>query len=94
MELRDVLIRPLITERSTALMADNKYVFAVEMKANKILIRQAVEKIFKVKVLKVNTLRMEGKPKRMGRHQGKRPDYKKAIVTLAPGEKIAFFDGV
>ncbi|MGI6091793.1 MAG: 50S ribosomal protein L23 [Veillonellaceae bacterium] len=91
---RDVLIRPLITERTASLMEDNKYTFVVPLKANKVEIRQAVEQVFKVKVLDVNTIRVMGKTKRMGRTQGKRPDYKKAIVKLAPGERIEFFEGV
>lgn len=91
---RDVLIRPLITEKTTAMMQDNKYTFIVPLKANKIEIRQAVEQIFKVKVLDVNTIRVLGKVKRMGRTQGKRPDYKKAIVKLAPGQTIEFFEGL
>lgn len=91
---RDILIRPLITEKTTAMMQDNKYTFIVPLKANKIEIRQAVEQIFKVKVLSVNTLRVLGKVKRMGRTQGKRPDYKKAIVKLAPGQSIEFFEGL
>jgi len=91
---RDILIRPLITEKATALMADNKYTFVVPLKANKIEIRQAVEQIFKVKVLDVNTIRVMGKVKRMGKNQGKRPDYKKAIVKLAPGQSIEFFEGL
>lgn len=91
---RDVLLRPYITEKTTALMADNKYTFIVPLTANKIEIRQAVEQIFKVKVLDVNTLRVMGKTKRMGRNIGKRPDFKKAIVKLAPGERIEFFEGV
>ncbi|MPM56484.1 50S ribosomal protein L23 [bioreactor metagenome] len=91
---RDVLIRPLITEKTTSLMQDNKYTFEVPLKANKVEIRQAVEQVFKVKVLDVNTVRVMGKTKRMGRTQGKRPDYKKAIVKLAPGERIEFFEGV
>jgi len=93
-DARDILIRPLITEKTTALMQDNKYTFVVNPNANKIEIRKAVEEIFKVKVLAVNTLRVMGKTKRMGRTQGKRPDYKKAIVKLAPGERIEFFEGV
>lgn len=92
--LRDILIRPLITEKANGLMADNKYTFIVPLKANKIEIRQAVEQIFKVKVLVVNTIRVMGKVKRMGRTQGKRPDYKKAIVKLAPGHSIEFFEGL
>lgn len=92
--LRDVLIKPYITEKTTAMMADNKYTFIVPLTANKIEIRQAVEQIFKVKVLDVSTLRVLGKTKRMGKHIGKRPDFKKAIVKLAPGERIEFFEGV
>ncbi|HMM19604.1 MAG TPA: 50S ribosomal protein L23 [Selenomonadales bacterium] len=91
---RDVLIRPLITEKTTSMMQDNKYTFIVPLKVNKIEIRQAVEQIFKVKVLDVNTIRVMGKTKRMGRTQGKRPDYKKAIVKLAPGQSIEFFEGL
>lgn len=91
---RDILLRPLITEKTTAMMQDNKYTFVVRLTANKVEIRQAIEEIFKVKVLKVNTVRVLGKTKRMGRTQGKRPDYKKAIVTLAAGETIPFFEGV
>lgn len=92
--LRDVLIRPLITEKTNTMMQDNKYTFVVPLKANKVEIRQAVEQIFKVKVLAVNTVRVMGKTKRMGKTEGKRPDYKKAIVKLAPGQNIEFFEGV
>ena len=91
MEARDILIRPLITERSTQLMAEGKYTFVVDKKANKIEIAQAVADIFKVKVEKVNTVNVTGKTKRRGRISGKRPDYKKAIVKLAAGETIEFF---
>lgn len=91
---RDVLIRPLITEKSTEMMQDNKYVFLVPLNVNKVEIRQAVEEIFKVKVDSVNTVRVEGKVKRMGRHIGKRSDYKKAIVKLVAGERIEFFEGI
>ncbi len=91
---RDILIRPLITEKATDLMKDNKYTFVVPLTATKIEIRQAVEQIFKVKVLDVNTIRVLGKVKRMGKHEGKRPDYKKAIVKLAPGQTIEFFEGL
>lgn len=93
MEARDILVRPLITERTTQLMAEGKYVFVVAKAANKIEIAKAVSEIFKVKVAKVNTVNVIGKKKRMGRTQGKRPDYKKAIVKLAPGETIEFFEG-
>ena len=93
MEARDILVRPLITERTTQLMAEGKYVFVVAKAANKIEIAKAVSEIFKVKVATVNTVNVTGKKKRMGRTEGKRPDYKKAIVKLAPGETIEFFEG-
>ena len=93
MDARDILVRPLITERTTQLMAEGKYVFVVAKAANKIEIAKAVSEICKVKVAKVNTVNVLGKTKRMGRTQGKRPDYKKAIVKLAPGETIEFFEG-
>ena len=82
MQLHDVLIRPVITEKSTMLMEEGKYTFRVPLTANKVQIRQAVEKIFNVKVEKVATIRVLGKTKRMGRTQGKRSDYKKAIRFL------------
>ncbi|MFC2343008.1 MAG: 50S ribosomal protein L23 [Negativicutes bacterium] len=93
MEARDILIRPLVTERSTALMEEGKYVFEVAKAANKIQIADAVAEIFKVKVLSVNTANVTGKVKRVGRNIGRRRSYKKAIVTLAPGETIQFFEG-
>ena len=94
MEARDILMKPIITEKSTALMQEGKYTFRVPLAATKIQIRQAVEDVFKVKVAAVNTMRYEGKMKRMGRYQGRRSDWKKAIVTLKPGESIEFFEGV
>ena len=93
MEARDILIRPIVTEKSTALMEQCKYTFRVPLAATKIQIRQAVEQIFKVKVQAVNTMRYEGKLKRMGRTQGRRSDWKKAVVTLKPGEAIELFEG-
>ena len=90
--LRDVLIRPVVTEKSAAMMQDNKYTFMVPLTANKVEIRQAVEQIFKVKVQAVNTMRYEGKMKRLGRTQGRRSDWKKAVVTLKPGETIELFE--
>ena len=92
--LREVRIRPLSTEKSNDGMQDNKYTFVVPLNATKISIRQAVESIFKVKVVDVNTIRVMGKIKRMGKHAGKRPDFKKAIVKVAPGQRIEFFEGV
>ena len=91
MEARDIIIRPLITERSTELMAEGKYVFVVDKRANKIEIGKAINEIFDVKVEKVNTVNVTGKTKRRGRTVGKRADYKKAIVKLAVGESIEFF---
>lgn len=91
---RDILLKPIVTEKTAEMMQDNKYTFKVALTANKVEIRQAVEQIFKVRVLSVNTMRVLGKMKRMGRHMGKRPDYKKAIVKLAPGETIGFFEGM
>ena len=93
MEARDILIRPIVTEKSTAQMEQGKYTFRVPLAATKIQIRQAVEQIFKVKVQAVNTMRYEGKLKRMGRTQGRRSDWKKAVVTLKPGEAIELFEG-
>jgi large subunit ribosomal protein L23 len=86
---------PIITEK-THIQKElaNKLTFRVNVKANKIEIRKAIEDIFKVKVLGVNTVRVRGKQKRLGRTQGFQPDWKKAIVTLAPGEKIAGFEGI
>ena len=85
---RDILIKPLITEKTNDLMGENKYTFIVAKSANKIEIQKAVEEIFKVKVLDVNTINILGKVKRMGRTSGKRSDYKKAIVKLAEGYVI------
>ena len=90
----DVLIRPIITEKTTLLMQENKYTFQLPLNANKVEIRKAVESIFNVKVEKVATIRVLGKTKRMGRTMGKRSDYKKAIVTLKAGETIELFEGV
>jgi large subunit ribosomal protein L23 len=86
---------PVITEKSHALKeAANQVTFRVAVKANKIEIRKAIEELFKVKVLAVNTIQMHGKKKRVGRTEGVRPSWKKAIVTLAPGEKIPGLEGL
>lgn len=92
MEARDILIKPIITEKTTALMEERKYTFRVPLSATKVEIHQAVEQVFKVKVQAVNTMRYEGKMKRLGRTQGRRSDWKKAIVTLKPGETIELFE--
>ena len=91
MEARDILLRPIVTERSTAMMEEGKYVFAVAKKANKVQIAKAVAEVFGVKVDSVNTINVTGKMKRVGRSVGRRPSYKKAIVKLVPGETIQFF---
>ena len=92
---RDIIIRPIISERTMDDAQESKYTFVVAKDANKIEIRNAVEAIFDVKVDAVNTMNMRGKIKRRGRFEGKRPDWKKAIVKLAPGSKtIEFFEGV
>jgi large subunit ribosomal protein L23 len=88
-----VIKRPIaLTEKAAGLREENKVVFEVAMGANKIEIRHAVESLFNVKVTEVNTLVQRGKPKRMGRQELKRPNWKKAIVTLAEGSDIQFFD--
>lgn len=93
-DLRQVVRRPLITEKGTlAKETANQVVFEVDRRANKIEIRKAVEDLFKVKVLQVRTLNFEGKEKRMGKITGKRSDWKKAYVTLAPGQTVEFFEG-
>lgn len=95
--LHDVLIRPLLTERSNDLQegANPAYCFEVAKSANKIEIKQAVEKIFKVEVKKVRVMNYYGKRKRLGRHEGRRSSWKKAIVYLVDsGQRIEFFDNV
>lgn len=89
-----VLLRPLVTEKSTVLTGLNKYVFEVDVRANKTQVREAVEIAFNVKVSEVNTMMMKGKPRRFGRKVVNRPDWKKAVVTLVPGDKIELFEGV
>ena len=91
----DIIIRPVLTEKSYDGMADKKYVFEVALSANKTEIKKAVETIFDVKVESVNTMRIEGKMKRQGRTQGRRPERKKAYVKLTEGSKtIEFFEGM
>lgn len=91
----DIIKRPVITERASELMADRKYAFEVDIRANKTEIKQAIEQIFKVKVTNVNTSRMPAKPKRYGRYFGYTSEWKKAIVTLSPDSKeLEFFESV
>ena len=96
MNAYDIIKRPVITEQSMEAVADKKYVFMVDVESNKTEIKAAVEKIFGVKVAKVNTLIVNGKVKRTGAYPaGKRADYKKAIVTLTADSKtIEFFEGM
>jgi len=91
---RDIIIKPVVTEKSFSLLEDNKYTFIVDKRATKTEIRSAVEEIFKVSVLGVNTINVKGKPKRVGKHAGYKADRKKAVVTLKPGQKIPLFDGL
>ena len=90
----EVLRRPIITEKSTALQARDKYTFEVMINANKHEIKQAVEQAFKVEVVKVNVMTVSGKWRGAGRRRGRTSGWKKAVVTLKPGEKIEFFEGV
>lgn len=95
MELHSIIKRPLITEKSTKSRDEaNKFIFEVDRRANKIEIGNAVERIFKVKVIDVRTMNMTGKKKRMGRIVGQKSDWKKAIVTLAEGNTIEMFEKV
>ncbi|MGI5959827.1 MAG: 50S ribosomal protein L23 [Massiliimalia sp.] len=95
MVAQDVIIKPIITERSMEALGMKKYTFKVAKNANKIEIAKAVEELFGVKVEKVNTMSVKGRFKRMGRHEGFKPDWKKAIVTLTEESKtIEFFEGM
>jgi large subunit ribosomal protein L23 len=90
-----IVKRPLITEKGIRSNEEhNTVVFQVDKRANKLQIQHAVETLFQVKVLRVNTLNMEGKKKRVRMREGKRPDWKKAYVTLREGDTITFFEGV
>ena len=92
---QDIILAPVITEKSMMGVAERKYTFKVANDANKIEIAKAVEELFGVDVVKVNTVSVRGRFKRMGRTAGYRPDWKKAIVTLAEGSKaIEFFEGM
>ena len=95
MDHRDVILRPVVSEKSYGLLDVNAYTFIVHPDANKIEIRQAVETIFNVKVAKVNTLNRNGKRRRNRRSwtYGKRPDTKRAVITLVEGDRIDLFEG-
>ena len=95
MNLHDVIRRPIVTEKSTIAREDRNVVtFAVDPRANKHQIRDAVQELFQVQVLSVHTMRMPRKSRRVGRFVGQRPEWKKAIVRLAEGQSIEFFEGV
>ena len=94
MELQQVLVKPLITEKSTLLQEEGKYVFHVAPRSNKVQIREAVQKSFGVVVIDVNILKVRGKLKRYGPKLSRTPDMKKAIVTLRPGDRIQLIEGL
>jgi large subunit ribosomal protein L23 len=95
MELYEVIKKPLVTEKATLQKEKNNQIcLRVDRRANKVEIRQAVERLFKTQVIEVKTLNILGKKRRVGKKQGKRSDWKKAIVRLAPGKSIEFFEGV
>ncbi len=90
-----VVLKPLLTEKGTRLKEEgNQYLFRVATTANKVEIKQAIEQLFKVTVLDVRTSQVRGKVKRLGRFQGRRPDWKKAIATLKEGDSIELYEGV
>ena len=95
MTAQDIIIKPIITEKSVGGLQENKYTFKVAKNANKIEIAKAVEELFGVQVASVNTMNVRGRAKRVGLNRGVTPSWKKAIVTLAEGSKtIEFFDGM
>ncbi len=93
MDVRQVLIAPVVSEKSYSLMEDNKYSFRVHPRAHKTEIRQAVEELFDVKVEGVNIVKVRPKPKRRGLSRGTKPGWKKAIVQLRQGDSIEIFEG-
>jgi large subunit ribosomal protein L23 len=90
---RQVIVRPVVSEKSYALMGEGKYTFRVHDRAHKLQIAQAVEEIFEVRVAAVRTSTVKSKPKRRGLHSGRSRSWKKAVVQLAPGERIELFEG-
>jgi large subunit ribosomal protein L23 len=93
MDARTTIIRPVVSEKSYALIGENKYTFRVDDRAHKTQVAQAVEEIFDVKVVAVRTSKVRPKPKRRGLQQGKTRGWKKAVVQLAPGDRIELFEG-
>ena len=94
MNVNEVLIKPLITEKNTMLGAEGKYTFKIDRRANKTQVKEAVESIFKVNVTAVNTISVPPKSRRVGRTIGKSQAWKKAVVTLQSGQRIEIFEGV
>lgn len=92
MDYREIIKRPIITEQTSDLMAQSKYTFAVDKRANKLEIKDAVERLFDVKVEQVNTMNVRPKRRRVGKYEGLKPGYKKAIVKLAEGNTIELFE--
>lgn len=91
----NVVLRPMITEKATRLGVEHKYMFEVRRQANKVQIKEAIEKGFEVKVVAVNVMTMKGKPHKVrGNRIKHRPNWKKAVVTLAPGDKLELFEGI
>jgi large subunit ribosomal protein L23 len=93
MDARTVIVRPVVSEKSYALIAEGKYTFRVDDRAHKTQVSRAVEEIFDVRVAAVRTSKVRSKPKRRGLSQGRTRSWKKAIVQLAPGERIELFEG-
>jgi len=94
LNIHQVLIRPTITEKSTLLQESGKYTFQVALKANKVEVKEAVQKNFGVTVLDVNITKLHGKSKRFGARTSRQPDIKKAVVTLQPGDRINLVEGL
>ena len=94
MEARDIILKPLISEKAVAKMAEGKYAFRVRLDANKTQIKDAIEEIFSVTVTGVSTMRMHGKVRRQGKFIGRRSDWKKAVVQLKEGDSIKVFEGL
>ena len=93
MDARQVILEPVVSEKSYALMADGKYTFRIDDRAHKTQVAKAVEEIFSVSVVAVRTMQVRSKPKRRGLHSGRTRSWKKAIVQLAPGDRIELFEG-
>jgi len=94
MDARDLILKPLISEKAVAAMSEGKYAFKVRLDVNKTQIKDAIEEIYKVTVTQVNTMRNHGKTRRVGKFQGRRSDWKKAIVQLKEGDTIKVFEGM